>query len=774
MRLFLALAFLAASCWPTAGLAAPLSAAFDPPAIIDISSLRPFLDTLPPDEKAEQLRDWALYGVRSLLALTSPGEMPIRHPALKETLPGEVSPGRVFPLTSAEWGLVVAPELLENRPLLGGLIDEKYATSNYLPEIISLFTYTVDPAVTTIRILFAGSIPAKELFTQEYGYHSATISTLTDFTDFAAHVDDVVSFRWQARSVSLGGRKYLGDGQRSLTVEEIAGLYQAFNAPVATGKSPAPPQPAEIDMGFSLDHRLNYPAFADDLKGIASIPGVAEESADPDFAALLSRHHAELIAIGERLKKQHDLRPFLALRRRFEGSPIAAEARLNGLLRYIEGRNAYQAARYEGKLQGTSVAMILFYTDLLAKLWTLDYGGMTPRSVVGFRSMREIKVPKLYWYDYLRLSTTRLWFGLRQEGFEFYGNNILFKPGVTRVYAASSDPLFPGKESLPNYQSREFLGWWDSHYEAMAAAEPYYHKLDQIQKWSCIFMVLQENNSHLLDFLQSVPVRRNLDFTTWINRDTTMAKIRIPFLDRRQYGSTTECLPLLASNSFPLMGRPYILTGGVSLASRQDILAKMRKHNPNGNIIRVQLPKDHSAGAGSATEARSGSEKSSAPKPPTESSRPRAPWASQGKHPTSTVAAGNRRISARNHGTFAAEKGPGRISLRWTKGPALAPHELVAALATWQEANPHDLASAEILSGIADLQSAVRLKERAHYLVKTAISQDEWVYLAVNPAKTDAYPAKAAGDFPEADIFCARLISGGDARKLAAAQPVVR
>src|SRR5574340_885791 len=93
-------------------------------------------------------------------------------PALKDALPGEVSPGRVFSITSKEWGAVIAPELIRNKPLLGRLIDGQYASCNCLPEIVSLFTYSADTSPATISIAFAGSVTAKELFTPEYGYHS--------------------------------------------------------------------------------------------------------------------------------------------------------------------------------------------------------------------------------------------------------------------------------------------------------------------------------------------------------------------------------------------------------------------------------------------------------------------------------------------------------------------------------------------------------------------------------------------------------------------------
>ena len=45
----------------------------------------------------------------------------------------------------------------------------------------------------------------------------------------------------------------------------------------------------------------------------------------------------------------------------------------------MERRNAYQAARYDGDLQGTEVGMVLFDTDLLAKLWAIDFDESSPR-----------------------------------------------------------------------------------------------------------------------------------------------------------------------------------------------------------------------------------------------------------------------------------------------------------------------------------------------------------------------------------------------------------
>jgi hypothetical protein len=855
-RLFLALVLLALCCRPALANPTPAPQAVAPPVSIDISGLTPFLDSLPPDEKDEQLRDWALYGLKSSLALGADRELPVRHPALAATQPGEVSPGRVFPISGKEWGVIVAPELLGNKPLLGGLIDRKNATCNSLPEKVSLFTYRTDAPASVISVAPAGSLDAKELFAPEYGYHSATVGTLAELSGFLERIDDLVSFSWRAGRLHLGGRKYLGNGQRALTAQEVAALYQAYFAPAVSRReleqavqqryaellrSDAGLQKrlrrgtikkaqvlaqlrrqlaprSEPNVGFSLDPQLDYAALADDLRNLALQRQAPLHSVNAALAGLLSRHRGELNAAAARLESRHDLRPLLTLRRRYEKSADPAEQRFADTLRYLETRHSYQSARYDGKLQGTSVGMILFYTDLLAKLWALDYQGMAPKKTIkGFRTMQEISVPKLDWDDFVRLSKTRLWFGLRGEGFDLYGDQLLFQPAVTRVYAASSDPLYPGKETPPNYQSKAFLGWWDSHYETVAAVEPYYHKLDQIQKWGCAFLVLKEKKSHLLDYLQSYPVQRNLDFESWLKTTPVLAKVGIPFLDRRNYGRSTECFPLLKSRDYQLMGRHYVLSGGVSLASRKDILAKLHKHDPSGSPavgrLRGNGPADgrhqrenppgsaepaagspaaqqfsagrkavagrrKTAGQASAStgERPAGQVRTAGAGPPAGEEASGGEGRSPGEGRAVGVSASDRkkRSTSGSYGTFTAEKEQGAIKLKWEKSPAIATHELVASLAALQQAGNPQHRSEAIFGELGDVEAVVRVRPWGAYLVKTASSGNRWMYLEVNPAKLAEFPARSAAAFPEADIFGARLVSDANARKMAVGKTVVR
>jgi hypothetical protein len=801
---------------------------------IDISGLTSFLATLPPDEKDEQVRDWALYGLMNSLGLTPQEDIPVRHPSLKDSHPGEVSLGRVFPLSAKEWGVLVSRDLLKNKPVLGGLIDRKYASTNTLPEKVSFYSYSPGLSEPAIRITCEGSIETRELFTPAYGYFESTIDNLADFTSFIQKIDDIVMVQWRRKTLVLGGRKYQQGSGRSLTVENIAALYQAYTFSeknLTQGKYEAFVQEkydervrsdkkllqglrtgrinkaqifgeirSEVPftlwqnrnqyVGFSLEPDIDYAALADDIDQFAKITMRRLPVEQATNAGRESSLIAEFKAAAEQIRIQRDMKPYLALRWRFKESGSVAGKQINDVLQDMEARRTFQVAQYYGRLQGTSVGMILFYTDLLAKLWALNYKDIAPKGTIrGFLTPQEISISKLHWDDFERFSQTRLWFGLHQEAFDVYGDKVLLQPVATRIYAASADPNTPGEESPPNYQSGEFLGWLDRHFEAVAAYEPYYHKLNQIQKWSCIFMLLKEKKSAILDFLLTVTVAQNLDFETWSKQDAkTNVKIDIPFLDRRKYGRTSECLPPLRSKIFRVMGEDTVLSGGVSLASPKDILAKLNEHDktavpmqyvssthPREGLLPIGSSKDRhtlsSGGQPSAIPATSQTQISTSLKSSTTTvTLPRLPTGSSLLLPDGTKL----QVSEGAYGTFGAKKQQGQIKLEWHKGPLVVMSDLVNALATLQQAHVPGSMDEGIFSSFPEMQSVVRVKEWHTYLIKTAAIKDGWIYLSMNPAQVADYPAMAAGAFPNADIFCARLVDADYARELAAGKEIIK
>lgn len=411
--------------------------------------------------------------------------------------------------------------------------------------------------------------------------------------------------------------------------------------------------------------------------------------------------------------------------------------------------NSYQHARYDGKLQGTIPGMTLFYTDLLAKLWALDYNGLFPK-IPGFRAMPKIKVPRLYWEDFIRLSKTRLWFGFKQESFEIYGKRLLFEPVATRVYSASSDPLFPGRESKPNYQSGEFLNWWDMHYQDVADFEPQYHRLNQMQKWGCILLILKEEKHHILDFLFNVSVTRNLDFENWYsNTDYLKHKTKVPFLDKNKYNRTTECLALMKSNPYPLLGGNFFLSGGVSLASKKDVLAKLKKSKPQPTANKG-IP---IAGEKQVSMKKKAVKQIIKDKQVTEIPTGQNKFKLKYKVENSKI------------GNFSTEKQNDMVQLRWEKGEDAILNELITSLVSIQETRQPGYKNEEIFRLVDEIDTVARVNGNTEYLIKGKTIEDRWVYLGIN-RKIDNYSASASGTEADSDIFYAKLLTDAQYTKL--------
>jgi len=237
---------------------------------------------------------------------------------------------------------------------------------------------------------------------------------------------------------------------------------------------------------------------------------------------------------------------------------------------------AFQKARYDGDLQGTEVGMVLFYTDLLAKLWALDYLGSTPSKLIpDFQSPTQIKISSIYKKEIEALPNTRLWFGTQDRGFQVAneGNNLLFARNATRVYALSSNQQESGIETTAAPNTEAFLNWWNDHYEEVARYEPQYERLNQIMKWSlAINWLNQSSRGTSLGFLQRVSIQRDYWFADWVKAQGERLKFQqwdlVSFFDRGYKGIKTETMPSLRSEPYQQFGKTRTLSGGVSLANR--------------------------------------------------------------------------------------------------------------------------------------------------------------------------------------------------------------
>ncbi|MCC7137910.1 MAG: hypothetical protein IT460_05710 [Planctomycetes bacterium] len=249
------------------------------------------------------------------------------------------------------------------------------------------------------------------------------------------------------------------------------------------------------------------------------------------------------------------------------------------VVRFLLDDSRIQRARYDGPLQGTRVGMILFYTDLLAKVWSsVDYHRSAPEhEVPGFISQprHDHWIEPTYWAEVRAKPSTRLWFGPRKEGYSVVedGREIDFSHVATRVYAAGSNPLRPSEESVPAEPSRRCFAWWDRHFADVADYEQRYHEQNQIMKWSVVTGWLVADG--LLKGLSDVPVVRLHQFDRWLEdeKDHLRFSKDVRLLPRSEWTGVpvTESMEILASYGYVGMGGSWEISGGVSLGGKQSL-----------------------------------------------------------------------------------------------------------------------------------------------------------------------------------------------------------
>jgi hypothetical protein len=262
--------------------------------------------------------------------------------------------------------------------------------------------------------------------------------------------------------------------------------------------------------------------------------------------------------------------------------------------------NGFQFARYNGTLKGTEVGMTLFYTDLIAKLWSIGYTKSIPiEQIVDFIPRTKIAstISSIYQDQSNKNDYTRLWFDLQEQGYQKAkinnGSSLIFAPNATKINAKSSNSGELHKESEAEPNSQLFIDWWDRHYDELARFEPQYQKLNQIMKWSIFIGWLNgtEQGNALDKFLNSKSVKVNdknwfpdwaqthkqqLKFQLWDNQSPCNnfkndAGNPICFYGRNTHNAQAEALPFLSSYEEPGKTYSHSLYGGVSLAEKSSI-----------------------------------------------------------------------------------------------------------------------------------------------------------------------------------------------------------
>jgi hypothetical protein len=517
---------------------------------------------------------------------------------------------------------------------LAHIADEQRKELGRIPRSLLVFEYQLDPGLGAATLTRLSPVPGSELFSERAGYVEATISSLPDLQRFLEQIEDVTSVQRVGPRLVLGGRRLQAGPYRGLGVEDVAALWQSektlgrnqalvsdFKREWQERTYSTAEEKAQLDRELerelaALRQKLGQPSLGEPGLRVVDSSGF---SLDPTFdyralrelfdkrkelfEDLASERQAPIAtsdvdAAGAALRQaQPDEGPFLSLLSKLVqgANPLGKLVGHQLSLEIAQSPCQFQHARYDGELSGTRAGMVLFYTDLLAKLWALDYLSSAPRSeeVEDFVPLLKVEPSPVYIKGIQALSNTRLWFGPRDRGFQLTSEGVLMARNATRVYAASSDPLQPGKEAEPNASSAAFLGWWNDHYDVVARFEPEYERLNEIMKWSTVLGWLSKSGDlDRLGFLSAVHVDRSNWFPTWAKHQSELRYRHwdpLGFYQKGHLGVAAESLPMLRSVDYRGAGMEHYLVGGVSLGGKslfaergaltEDVLPALRRSN---------------------------------------------------------------------------------------------------------------------------------------------------------------------------------------------------
>lgn len=536
--------------------------------------------------RLDQLRDWCLLTIISGSGLP-PKEVAeavydlpaIRQETLRrvanfeygETRSRVIGDGEVVALVPSD----DAPQAsARRRDNLARIADEQRKNLGTLPAELIVFEYEILPRENSVRITRRAPIPGKDLFTPLYGYHESDIGNLQDLRAFMDATDDLTYVHKLPLGLRLGGRKHLREPETGelpygrIGAEEVAAIWRGQQG-----------LKEFQGCGFSLDPHL-------DMQKMAA-------AFNSSIAPLLMPHNYRLVMKAREILERKPGTPEEARHNEFEFvdtlREVCGQARDPALctqfMHQLFWENSYQAARYEGQhLAGTEVGMVLFYTDLIMKLWSFDLADSSPGHdrIPDFPTTTEMQFANTYKGELERAPETRLWLGPLNAGFQIADErrSLLFARNATRVFAHATDFLTGGdKEDVPepNIFDRTFINWWNDHYEEIARYEPQYERLNGILKWSVVINWLDEQEQKkLLGFLgddapDTVQVIRTNYFTQWKDEHPELrfrGWDKLHFDKQADSRGENESLDIVTSKLFPAFGEKFRWQGGVSLADR--------------------------------------------------------------------------------------------------------------------------------------------------------------------------------------------------------------
>ena len=518
-------------------------------------------------ETADQVRDWLLITILSASPLSA-GELnqtlydlpPVRRGQFDRIAKFDYGETRARVIRKGDViALIPNGSKAQRADALAYILDEQRKNTGAIATTVEVFEYDLAPDLQSAVVTRRTPIEGRTLFNADAGYVERSVASLADLQAFVSAIDDLTYARRDGGTLTVGGRRHLARRSRNIRVEDIAAIWQ----------SEASAEGQRRGSGFSLDPKFEYGKLAITFRDVVA-PKLAQGGvSDPEIQAIHSTLRAK--NMGAFVKS-------LATVCADGGRPPQW---CSAYARDLAVSHQFQAARYDGQLQGTEVGMVLFYTDLLMKLWSLDYERSAPRAVVGFPNETAMEVAAIHRAEIADLSGTRLWLGSLDDGYQVGsgGQELLFARVATRVFAVPNDPL-TGRDltesAEPHIYDRTFMTWWNDHYHEVARYEPEYERLNEIMKWSQLIVWLNTSGQgSLAGFLGNATVNRTNRFTDWVAKHRELTYRNWPavaFKPAGYEGTTTESLVILESRAFESFGRTLYWYGGVSLARRTEFV----------------------------------------------------------------------------------------------------------------------------------------------------------------------------------------------------------
>ena len=530
--------------------------------------------------RLEQLRDWCLLAVITASNLPAKEiseatyDLPtVRQEAMRRIATFEYGETRSRVISQNDViALIPHSSDLVRAEYLGHIADEQRKNLGVIPTTFHVFEYVLKPGEDYAELTRLPAIKGAELFTDRYGYHERPIRSRQDLEKLLAEIDDLTMARRDGMQLTLGGRHLFVSPYKKIGLEEVATIWRGQQG-----------LPEYQGVGFSLDPRLDVIKAAQNFEFEFADPLIRYYGVDP---ALVQKARAIITQPVSKSANDKAAQVFDFTNALLAACAASADPeKCLDTIGHTVFDNSFQVARYEGNnLAGTEVGMVLFYTDLLMKLWSFDFEHSAPREVAGFPIQPEMRLSPIYRGEVERAPETRLWLEPLDRGYQITDerDSILFARNATRVSARAHSFLLRGDRDVePNIFDRVLIDWWNDHYEEIASYEPQYQRLNEIIKWGVVVAWLDlEKQLSAFAFLSDaaddpIAVNRNHRLPIW--KDQHQSELRFKGWDKvkfdrpEQARAEYESLALLHSRDIPYFGGPIAFQGGVSLSTRATV-----------------------------------------------------------------------------------------------------------------------------------------------------------------------------------------------------------